>query len=82
MAHLGYDKNEHGTRISKHRCDACGEEFTVCPPVYPEQKGWGNCMGKACTSYDPKRDMDLLFDEAGFLKEGTKLETGPVVGIC
>jgi hypothetical protein len=82
MAHLGYEKNEYGTQISRHRCEACGSEFTLCPPVYPEQKGWENCLGAQCTSYDRSRDIDLLFDDSGFLKPGAKIEKGQVVGLA
>ena len=75
MAHIGYGKNEYGTTISKHQCEACGNEFTLCPAVFPEQKGWENCLAKTCTSYDKSRDADLLFDESGHLKEGAKIDT-------
>lgn len=82
MAHLGYDKNEYGTRISKHRCETCGNEFTLCPAIFPEQKGWENCLAVGCASYDRSRDLDRLFGDDGLLKKGTKLEVGPVVGVC
>lgn len=70
MAHFGYDKNEYGTRISKHRCDTCGEDFTVCPAQPPEAKGWENCMAPKCASYDPARDVDRFLEEGGTLKRG------------
>lgn len=28
---LGFDRNEYGTPVSCHRCEACGTEFTLCP---------------------------------------------------
>jgi hypothetical protein len=63
--HLGYTKNEYGTQVSKHRCDTCGAEFTVCPAVFPESKNWDNCLAPTCSSYDPDRDVDKLLDEGG-----------------
>lgn len=61
--HLGYTKNGYGTLISKHRCDACGTEFTVCPAAPPEKRGWDNCLAPTCPSYDASRDVDKLFEE-------------------
>lgn len=53
--------NEHGTLVSLHTCDACEEEFTVCPPV--EHAAWGGCcLAEKCESYDPVRDADKMFD--------------------
>lgn len=63
MSHLGYGKNEYGTLISKHCCDTCGTNFTVCPAQFPEAQGWGNCMAPTCKSYDPSRDADKMFEE-------------------
>lgn len=70
MAHLGYDKNEYGTRISRHRCDTCGEDFTVCPAQFPEATGWANCMAPTCASYDPARDVDVILANGGSLVQG------------
>lgn len=61
--HLGYTTNEYGTRVSQHRCDACGSEFTVCPAAFPEAVGWNNCLAPTCPSYDPNRDVDKVLDE-------------------
>jgi hypothetical protein len=71
--HKGYRFNEHGTRISVHQCETCGEEFTVCPAAFPEDKGWDNCLGPQCPSYDRTRDFDLAFDDHGNLREGLGL---------
>lgn len=60
--HLGYTTNEYGTQVSKHKCESCGEEFTLCPAIFPETKGWENCLGPKCKSYDPGRDVDKLLD--------------------
>lgn len=60
---LGYGVNEYGTQISRHVCDTCGEPFTVCPAIPPdevEERGWESCLSKACDSYDPLRDVDLI----------------------
>lgn len=55
--HEGYDKNEYGTKISKHKCDVCGEPYTLCPAQY---KDWP-CQLPHCASYDPNTDADVLF---------------------
>lgn len=60
--HLGYDKNAYGTLISKHRCDTCGTEFSLCPAVPPEKKGWENCLAPKCASYDVSRDVDKMLE--------------------
>lgn len=63
--HLGYTYNEYGTLVSKHKCDTCGDVFTLCPPVSPEEvetKGWQNCLATHCPSYNIKRDIDLFWD--------------------
>jgi hypothetical protein len=63
MSHIGFDINEYGTRISKHRCDTCGVDFSLCPAVEGDVEGkWGNCLAPHCASYDATRDVDLLFD--------------------
>lgn len=61
---LGYSKNEHGTKISLHKCDVCGNEFSLCPA----QEGDDTCGFKECASYDPNRDVGKL------LREGATLE--------
>jgi hypothetical protein len=61
MPHLGFFENSYGVKISSHKCDSCGEVFTVCPPVQIGQDGWNGCMSEGCDSYDPSRDADLLF---------------------
>lgn len=47
--HLGYDVNDYGTRISRHRCETCGADFTVCPAAFPE-RDWRDCMATTCAS--------------------------------
>ena len=61
--HKGYDLNEHGTMISVHQCDTCGNVFTLCPAVGPGQSDWDNCLAPKCKSYDKDRDADRLFDD-------------------
>lgn len=57
----GEGTNDHGTPVSLHKCDTCGTEFTVCPVIRDDQDGWENCMLPECASYDPERDVDVLF---------------------
>ncbi len=59
--HKGFKKNEHGVLVSIHECGACGTEFTVCPGIEPEKEGWENCLLPECGSYDPERDVDVVF---------------------
>lgn len=61
---LGYENNQYGTLVSRHRCDTCSKEFTVCPAVPDDHNDqWGSCMSEDCPSYDPSRDVDRLFKE-------------------
>lgn len=61
--HLGFGTNDFGTKVSKHRCDACGKYYTVCPAIPVEKaKDWDGCMSTSCETYDMSRDADLLFD--------------------
>jgi len=66
--------NEYGTPISIHICETCGQEFTVCPLLPDDAKGWENCMAETCASYDPKRDADKLFNEQPEKIVRTKIE--------
>ena len=62
---LRMGRNEFGTIVSVHTCDACGEDFTVCPPKIGEggDEEWGGCcLAERCPSYDPARDADRFFD--------------------
>lgn len=60
---IGYENNQYGTLVSRHKCDACGKEFTVCPAVPDDHNDqWLNCLDVECSSYDPSRDVDKLFD--------------------
>jgi len=46
--------NEYGTQVSEHLCETCFKTFTVCPAIREGQKGWDNCLGIDCPSYNPK----------------------------
>jgi hypothetical protein len=62
MMHIGFEHNEYQVPVSKHICDTCGTEFTVCPAIRPGRRGWDNCLGRDCDSYEPHRDIDLFLD--------------------
>lgn len=56
------DENEHGTPLTVHKCDECGNEFTVTPAVPAERRDeWNMCMAESCPSYEPTRDAELYF---------------------
>jgi len=57
---LGLGVNEYGTIVSRHLCNECGREFTVCPAVEEREFG-GVCLSPDCASYDPERDADRFF---------------------
>ena len=60
---IGDDTNTYGTHISVHICEDCGTQFTACPAIpYEKTNDWKGCMAIGCTSYDPSRDADKLFD--------------------
>lgn len=56
--------NDYNTPVSVHFCFGCGSEFTVCPPF---GDAWGGCLAETCSTYDPARDADKLFDEAPWM---------------
>jgi len=57
----GESTNEYGTPISTHICDTCGDEFTMCPAIPDDDDRWPDCLSETCASYDPERDIDILF---------------------
>jgi len=59
MTLIGYEQNEYGTKLSRHKCDVCNEEFTLCPAM-PEGKD-DTCGAPECASYDQARDAEVLF---------------------
>jgi hypothetical protein len=61
MSFLRITLNEYGTQVSEHRCDSCGDIFTVCPPVTEEVWGEG-CLAEGCPSYDEARDIDKVWE--------------------
>lgn len=61
--YLGLSTNEYGTPVSRHICDTCGKEYTVCPAIPPKRAAdWDGCLSVHCPTYDMSRDADLLFD--------------------
>jgi hypothetical protein len=44
--------NEYFVPVSEHKCDACGEIFTLCPPG-DDNKKYSICNHKDCSSFDP-----------------------------
>ena len=46
---------------SKHTCATCGIDFTIRPAIPDGTPGYENCLGPDCESYDPHRDLDVLF---------------------
>jgi len=61
MSLVGMTRNEYGTDVSKHKCDTCGTDYTICPAVKEGTKLFDNCMVEPCGSYDVNSDIDLLF---------------------
>ena len=59
--YLGEEKNEYGTTVSKHKCDTCGEAYTLCPAVKKGDSYWEHCRATTCESYDPRGDLDVIF---------------------
>lgn len=61
MTHKGFTTNEYGIRVSLHICDTCKVEFTLTPGVDADATGFDDCTCDECPSYDPDRDMDIVF---------------------
>lgn len=56
------DPNEYGTMTAHFICVVCKEPYTVTPAPDPQRrKEWIECMSEFCDSYDPERDVDILF---------------------
>ncbi len=68
------DVNEYGTPVSVHKCQTCGVEFTLCPAI-PDDKAdqWPDCLADGCPSYDPERDMDVVFMSDAELADEKKI---------
>ena len=76
MAYVGLGKNEYGTEVSKHKCDACGTEYTLCPAVKPDSVLSKNCEADECPSYDPENDAEIMF-----MTDAEIAEKKPIVSI-
>lgn len=61
MSKIREYKNKHGTLTSSHICDTCGQSFTITPSAPGNGEGYENCLAPECDSYDPHRDVDILF---------------------
>lgn len=61
--YTGMSKNEYGIPVSKHKCDTCGGEYTLCPSLDEGSKSSlaANCQSDVCASYNPSNDVDILF---------------------
>lgn len=60
MSTIGELRNGAGVPVSLHRCDYCGASFTLTPAT---DDAWGlGCLDWNCPSYDPNRDVDLLWN--------------------
>ena len=72
---IDYATNEYGTTVSEHRCETCGETFTVCPssgddgPRRDADRD-GNCLTEDCASYDPTRDASIYFRAGMVYRDG------------
>ena len=54
--------NEYGIVVAHYLCDTCGCSYTITPAPESDD-GWHNCLSPECESYDPKRDVDDLFED-------------------
>lgn len=65
--------NEFGTPVTMFSCPGCNTTFTVCPAV-PDDKldQWSGCLGIDCSTYDPDRDADKLFEQGKVLRVGDR----------
>ena len=56
------DVNEDDIPVVWYKCDYCGEEYNICPaPAEEDQHLYNGCTISPCESYDPKKDVDVLF---------------------
>lgn len=71
--YLGLGENEDRIKVSKHKCDTCGDEFTVCPAYGEGSAGFENCLSPECASYDPNRDLEIVFLDDKVLSDNRKI---------
>lgn len=65
--------NEYGTPVTLFMCPGCNTTFTVCPAVEDHDLDqWPGCLGPECSTYDPGRDADKLFDEGKVAPRGDR----------
>jgi len=57
----GEIKCEDGIIRSTHICDTCGQPFDVAPAIKDDEKGYEDCLMEDCLSFDPHRDLDVIF---------------------
>lgn len=68
------DISKDGFPVSVHKCETCGVEFTVCPAIPDDEAHeWPDCLSDECPSYDPERDMNVLFMTDAELAAGNKV---------
>jgi len=60
MVFVKEEPNEHGTGTSHHICDECGVDFTITPSAKGKE-GYDCCTADGCPSYDPDRDLDIMW---------------------
>lgn len=79
---IEYDFNEYGTMVSRHRCDACGDVFTLCPAAKTEAAKADTCgrppglegpTDPGCGAYDEGRDVSKAL-WGGYETGGTMAE--------
>lgn len=65
--------NEYGTPVTLFSCSGCNTTFTVCPAVEDDALDqWTGCLAETCSTYDPDRDADKLFDEGKVRRVGDR----------
>ena len=53
--------DNEGIIRSRHTCDKCGQSFDIAPAIKDNEEGYENCLTEECSSYDPHRDLDIIF---------------------
>jgi hypothetical protein len=73
--------NEYGTPVTMFSCPGCNTTFTVCPAVEDKDLDqWPGCLGEGCSTYDPDRDADKLFDAGKVRRVGDRSDFTVIEG--
>ena len=61
---IRHDKNEEDIGITVFHCGFCDTQYDICPQIKDNEIQScidDGCMSMECSSYDPNRDLEVVF---------------------